>query len=151
MNIAAGLSGLKSATDLIRALRDGLKAGTIEQDQLSGRIGEIYDYIVDSKDALVDAKDAIETLKDELKRLKDVSELDSRLQFDGRVRWLTVDDKWDGPFCPICWEQSRQLVRLEHGRAHQDPKDASFNCNIHCRLFATELKPNMIVPFVPAL
>ena len=53
MTIAAGLSGLKAAADLTRILRDGLKSGQITVDQLSGRIGEIYDYIINSKDHLL--------------------------------------------------------------------------------------------------
>jgi hypothetical protein len=147
MNIAAGMTALKAGADLTRSLRDGPKAGTIKGDEIAGRIGEIYDYIVDSKDALVDAKDEIENLKTELKAAKDITDLVTRLDFDGHVYWLRTADKWDGPFCPVCWNGTRQLVRLEHGRANRDPALASFDCNIHCRLFTTKLRPNAIVPF----
>ncbi len=148
MNIAAGMTALKAGADLTRTLRDGLKSGTIKGDEIAGRIGEIYDYIVDSKDALLDAKDEIENLKTQLKAANDLTELAARLDFDGHVYWLRAEDKWEGPFCPVCWDGNRQLVRLEHGRANHDSMLGSFDCNIHCRHFTTKLRPNAIVPFI---
>lgn len=144
MDITAGLSGLKSATELIRVLREKLKAETVAQDEIAGRIGEIYDYIVDSKDALIDAKDEAESLKDQLKKLKEMSDLKSRLEFDGQVFWLAAGDKWDGPFCPICWNADEKLVPLCHSNARIDPTEASFDCHIHCRHFTAKLRANMI-------
>ena len=67
MGIATGLSALKTGTDLLRVLRDRLKSGEVKGEEVIGRIGEIYDYIVDSKDSLVDAKDEIHDLKEKLR------------------------------------------------------------------------------------
>ena len=66
MTIAAGLSGLKAAADMTKMLRDGLKAGSIKPDEIAGRIGEIYDYIIDSRVALNDAQEEIRSLKQQL-------------------------------------------------------------------------------------
>jgi hypothetical protein len=66
MSIAAGASALKTAVDLARSLRDAAKRGEIKQEEFAGRVGEIYDYIIDSKDALVEAKDEISNLKADL-------------------------------------------------------------------------------------
>jgi hypothetical protein len=103
MDIATGLSALKAATELTRSLRDRLKSGDVKPDEVAGRIGEIYDYIVDSKDALVDAKDEVQTLKD---KLRDVAEqLTVRnMPFHDGAQWLPkADGTEDGPFCPSCW------------------------------------------------
>jgi len=35
------------------------KAGGLESGEIAGRIGEIYDYIVDSKAALIDAQETV--------------------------------------------------------------------------------------------
>ena len=70
VNLLAGLSGLNAAVTMTRTLRDGLKAGSIKPEEIAGRIGEIYDYICDSKDALVDAKDEISKLSADLDVLK---------------------------------------------------------------------------------
>jgi len=57
MNISAGLAGLKAAADLTKSMRDAAKAGTLKPDEFAGRVGEIYDYIIDSKAALVDTQE----------------------------------------------------------------------------------------------
>jgi len=108
MDLATGLSGLKTAVDLARALRDGAKAGAIEQDEFAGRVGEIYDYIIDSKDALVDAKDQILELRQKVELLQ--TKLDERqsMKFATGAYWTNAD----GPFCQLCWESERKAIRL---------------------------------------
>jgi hypothetical protein len=69
MDIASGLAALKTASDLTKSLRNAVKAGGIKDDEVSGRIGEIYDYIIDSKAALTDANEEIYSLKRKLIRL----------------------------------------------------------------------------------
>jgi hypothetical protein len=53
MSIATGLAGLNAAVALVRSMRDAAKAGTLKPEEFTPRVSEIYDYIVDSKDALV--------------------------------------------------------------------------------------------------
>ena len=76
---------MRAAADLTKALRDGIKEGSVKSDEIAGRIGEIYDYIIDSKAALVDAKEENEALKTELKTLKDPQVLATGLEHDGKV------------------------------------------------------------------
>src|ERR1019366_7488328 len=98
MNLVAGMSGLNAAVQSIRTLRDLAKAGELKPEEIPYRISEIYDYIVDSKDALIDARDEISTLKAELDLLKK-----DRLVFlDGEVNWERLpDDTVVGPLCPV--------------------------------------------------
>ncbi len=138
MDIIAGMSGLKAAAELVRILRDGLKAGTIKPDEIAGRIGEIYDYIIDSKDALVDAKEELESAKRELTELKETRALAASLQHDGKVYWIARSEKWDGPFCAPCWDDRRKLVRLDHQRTGPaSPNDAAFWCPVCLQSFTT--------------
>ncbi len=48
-------------------MRDAAKAGSLKPDEFAGRVGDIYDYIVDSKYALIEAKDEIQELKAQLR------------------------------------------------------------------------------------
>jgi hypothetical protein len=139
MTIAAGLSGLKAAADLTRILRDGLKSGQITVDQLSGRIGEIYDYIINSRDALVDAKDEIQSLKAQIDAFNERKQIDSELEHDGYVFWRKVEGKKTGPFCPACWRADNRLMPLTHipGNFGTDPS-SRYDCVLH----ATYLVPN---------
>ena len=145
MDIIAGMSGLKAAAEMVRLLRDGLKAGTIKADEIAGRIGEIYDYIIDSKDALVDAKEELEAVKRELADLKETRALAAALQHDGKVYWIAKDEKWDGPFCAPCWDDKRKLVRLDHQRVQRDnPEDSAFWCAVCKQGFTTRRRPMVV-------
>jgi hypothetical protein len=115
MSLATGLSALSAATNLTRSLRDGLKSGTIKGDEISGRIGEIYDNIVDSKDALVEARDEIQQLKTQLSSFNDRRHIDSELHHDGYVYWRKHSDgNTSGPYCVFCWKKENCLVPLTH-------------------------------------
>jgi hypothetical protein len=150
MSITAGLSSIKTAAEMLKMLRDGLKEGRIQPDEIAGRIGEMYDYIIDSKAALLEVQEELDQLKAEVKELKDKRSLGASLDFDGRVYWIAKGDKWEGPFCPICWHEKTNLVRLDHQRSQfQDPLDASFWCNIHRNDFRTRSRSNVIPPLPP--
>ena len=116
MNIATGMAGLKAAADLARTMRDAAKAETLKPDEFAGRLGEIYDYIIDSKDALVEAKDQLQELKEQVKKLQDASEerkaIQAELIPEDNAYFRAHDAKKDGPFCTACWDDSRKLMRL---------------------------------------
>src|SRR5712691_4217749 len=96
MDVASGLTALGTAVDLTRALRDAAKAGSIRADEFVGRVAEIYDYIIDSKDALFTAQTRISELQSEINEVKSYV-------FHHSVCWRTLPDgSEDGPFCPVC-------------------------------------------------
>jgi hypothetical protein len=118
MNIVAGLAGLKAAADLAKATRDAAKAGTLKPDEFAGRVGEIYDYIIDSKDALVEAKDELQQLRDENKGLRDATAernaIRQELLAEDNAYFRVVEGKKQGPFCSTCWDDTFKLVRLTY-------------------------------------
>ncbi len=134
MSITSGLAGLKAAADLTKALRDTAKAGSLKPDEFAGRVGEIYDYIVDSKDALIEAKDEIQQLKAELKARDDGERIERELEHDGYVYWRNdTDGKRAGPYCVFCWKKEDKLVPLTHisgifGGTH---KSKRYDCVTH--------------------
>src|SRR5713226_9303946 len=112
MSLATGLSALNAATNLTRSLRERLKSGEIKAEEIIGRIGEIYDHIVDSKDALVEARDEIQDLKSQLQSFNDRKQIHSELHHDGYVYWRKHSDgNTSGPYCVFCWKEGH-LVPL---------------------------------------
>jgi hypothetical protein len=92
MDLASGLSALKTSTDLLRSLREKLKSGEVKGEEVIGRIGEIYDYIVESKDALVEAKDEIHDLKEKLRTSE--AKLRASDEFDTFKNSLTYNEQF---------------------------------------------------------
>jgi hypothetical protein len=139
MDISTGLHALKTSTDLLRLLRERLKSGEVKGEEVIGRIGEIYDYIVESKDALVDAKDEIYALKDKLR---------ARSQYEHRfsVLWRKGDNgSFVGPFCPICNGDGKEMP-LRPAPGYDQSKDY-FNmaCNVHHQ--AASMRPSTPVTY----
>lgn len=56
------MAALKTAADLTRSLREAAKAGSLKPDEFAGRVAEVYDYIIDSKEALLSAQEMISRL-----------------------------------------------------------------------------------------
>jgi hypothetical protein len=109
--IATGLSGLRAAAEMTKMLRDGLRAGQVRPDDIAGKIGEIYDYIIDSKAALVDAQEEHQRLRDQIRSLQLKDDVTNSLAFDGKVYWKKDDPEF--PFCAVCWDKDKNLVRLQ--------------------------------------
>ena len=137
MDIATGLSALNAAIDLTRSLHEKLKSNAIKSDEIAGRIGKIYDHIVDSKDALVGARAEIQYLKDLLQAVNDRKQIESELEHDGRVYWR--NHRTNGPYCPFCWDKDKRLVTLtfihEGNFAGYDGVHRRYDCIVHGQRF----------------
>jgi hypothetical protein len=122
MEIASGLSALKTAADLARTLRDAAKAGTLKPDEFAGRIAEIYDYIGESKEAVFEAQEKLSHLRAENERLK-------TYVFHHSVNWRVIaDGTEDGPFCPTCVSAGVDMRLLLRSIVDQSGAVMHFHC-----------------------
>jgi hypothetical protein len=112
MSIVTGLTGLRAAAELTRMLREGLKSGQIKGDDIAGRIGEIYDYIVDSKDALVEAKDEIQELKGQIAAFNDERAFKTGLDFDLCGIYKRKGPQGEELYCSACLDAVGLRVRV---------------------------------------
>ena len=110
---------------MTRALRDGIKAGQIKGDEIAGRIGEIYDYIIESKDALVGAKEEIQSLKDRLRIVEEQDDFRKGLRFE-RTRYHRNTEAGEEVYCSACLDVDGKRVRL--GRSNEN---TNYKCEIH--------------------
>jgi len=125
MDLVAGLSGLKTASDLTTRLREALKNREVKLDEVVARIIEIQDLISDGRTALIDAQEdiikrtaEIGKLNEELKRLTASLDLSERVIFHDHANWKRLDgDVEEGPFCPSCWAD-RKLRRPQINDVH---------------------------------
>ena len=139
MDIASGLAGLKAAADLTKILREGAKSGSMKPDEFAGRIGEIYDYIIDSRAALVDAQEESQQLKQQIRELQNNAELATDLAFDGSVYWRKSEGaEAKSPYCSICWDSAGKLVRCQnYGTDKYDDGSTQtrYHCGVHNKVF----------------
>ena len=145
MNIATGLSGLNAAVSMTKALRDGLRAGSIRPDEVAGRIGEIYDYIIDSKVALVDAQAELHKLKVELDSIKK----DREVFLEGGVDWeKRPDGNYDGPLCPSCWGLSNKRLPMIKNDTRNNPDYVVYECSHHGAFVALKVPKAVLQKYI---
>jgi hypothetical protein len=151
MDIPSGLAGLKAAADLTKVLRDAAKSGSLKPDEFAGRVGEIYDYIIDSKAALVDAQEVIVSLKGEILSIKaKIQAFDNEKEFRGSLKfnqegyWSRIGQDGDELYCSACLDDGKR-VRLtrrsgtdifqchNHGIRKSLPDDNPYPANIQRR------------------
>lgn len=128
MNILAGMSGLKAAADMTKALRDAIKSGQIKADEIAGRIGEIYDYIIDSKAALLDAQEEMTKLRAEVQALNDEKEFRDGLTYDDAIGVYRRSDKAGRRmeiYCAACLDQHNKRIRVTENA------DGVLHCHVH--------------------
>jgi hypothetical protein len=120
--LTATLAALKALTELAKKTKNA---------ELSRKLQELYDLVFVLQQSLLNSDEEIRRLKQENEDLKSTKEIESQLNFDGKVYWRTVNSQKLGPFCPNCWHdlKSRQLVPLQHQGG------GGYYCTIHKQQF----------------
>lgn len=125
MDIVSGLAGLKAAADLTRILRDAAKTGAIKPDEFAGRVGEIYDYIIDSRAALLQAQEEVLELRAEIEAFNDDGEFRKSLTFDREGSYHRDGPQGRELYCSACLDSDRKRVRL------RTDSEGSHHCHVH--------------------
>lgn len=106
--ITGALGGLKTAGELLKAVRDGIKSKQMKLDDVPGQISEAYSHLIEAKTVLTEAKDEISRLQAELAKLKDFVE---NYELRDNVYWRkgTRD-----AYCPLCMGDKQKAVPLQN-------------------------------------
>jgi len=126
MELATGLNGLRTASELAKRIRESLGAREVKLDEVVARIIEIQGLISDGRSALIDVQDQIVEKNRIISALEnDKRELQEQLskKQQGRIHdsaaWkIFDDDKEEGPYCPNCYEKTGKFIQPGRGAAH---------------------------------
>ena len=114
---------IKTALDNIKAIKE---IADITQNI------ELKSLIVDLKSEILELKEENQNLKEELSKIQDID-----LIFENCVYWkINQDGVKDGPFCPVCWDKDKKLVRLPEivDAVGYGPIRSCYVCNNHIRI-----------------
>lgn len=90
---------IKTALDNIKAIKE---IADITQNI------ELKSLIVDLKSEIIELKEENQNLKEKLSKI-----LAKNLHFENCVYWdINQEGIKDGPYCPVCWDKDKKLVRL---------------------------------------
>ena len=117
-SITAAVSGLKTATEVVRYLRDSEQA--FKTADLKLRIADLVDALANAKLALSDIQELLINKDTEIKRLTEaLNQKGEVVRYGDAYYSKSEDDKPMGdPFCSHCFESKHQLIHI-----NQNPKD----------------------------
>jgi hypothetical protein len=107
MTIAAGLSATKTGFDLIKSVRELVKRADIDAAEVSARLLELQELMLDARTALSEAQEEKAKLEIRIAELTRMSDLGKDFKMEEGVYWRA-----GVPYCPICWDVDRKTVRL---------------------------------------
>jgi hypothetical protein len=86
-------------------------AKSVNNQQLNAAVLDVQGKLIEVQQQSLTLQQENQSLRDELQGIKDTRDTASKLQFDGKVYWKQDDPEF--PFCPICWDMTKNLVRLQ--------------------------------------
>jgi hypothetical protein len=110
---------------LTRSLREAAKSGSLKADEFAGRVGEIYDYIIDSKAAFLDAQQEVLALREKISAFNDDRQFRESLEFNVAGWYRRTGPRGEELYCSACLDLDSKRVRLTAGSY------ASNHCHIH--------------------
>lgn len=119
MDLLAGLSGLKTASELTTRIREARGSREVKLDEVVARIIEIQGLISDGRTALINVQEELLEKNREIFRLEQAcTKLTERLERKAQGRkhdnaaWKMLEDGTeDGPYCPNCWDKTGNFIQ----------------------------------------
>ena len=110
---------------------------TVNNQQLNAAVLEVQGKLIDVQQQCLSLQQENQDLRTELKSVRDISDIAAKLRYDGQVYWKEDDQTF--PFCPVCWDRDKQLVRLqvsiEEGQTYHGKQILECRCLVHEQLF----------------
>jgi len=118
--IAAALSSVKTATDIVNLFRQGdLSLQKAEQKM---KLADLVGALAEIKTQLADVQHVILERDNRISELEKKLELRGKLIYDKIYYWVEGTPTNDGPFCQRCYDSDGRLIRL------QDVSDGYWEC-----------------------
>ena len=112
--ISTTASSIKGAMDIAKFLKDS--SDSLEKAEVKYKLAELIVSLADVKTKMADIKEALMESEKEKKELKEKLELAKKLEFEMPYYWHHKEDGTkDGPFCQLCYDKEKKLIRLQDG------------------------------------
>jgi len=126
--ITAALSGVKTATEIVRYLRDTEAA--FKTADLKLRIAELVDALANAKLSLADVQDVLAAKDAEIRRLNEAlkRKADVIRYHDAYYEKNDKGQPVGDPYCSYCFENKNELVHI-----NQNPQDRRKSVCPNCK------------------
>jgi len=113
-SISAALTSIKTAADIARLIKDS--GSSLERAESKLKLAELMSALADAKLEVVEIQQLVSDKDSRIRSLEEELAVKEKLEWDAPYYWLVNDSAKDGPFCQLCFDTDRKLVRLQiHG------------------------------------
>jgi hypothetical protein len=107
MNIATGISATRSGFELIKSVRELVRRADIDAAEVSARLLELQELMLDARNALSEAQNEKAALEARIVELTRMADFGKDFMTSHGVYWKDAY-----PYCPVWWDVERKPVRL---------------------------------------
>ena len=75
---------------------------------------DLYKKLAELQTRAMEVEEENRALKDQVSQLTDQLATKQSLKHDGERYWIEKDGSRDGPFCSVCWDIDKKLVRMRN-------------------------------------
>jgi len=111
-----------------------LRHPNVDAVAIQGQLLELQGLILSAQAALGEAEDDNRKLRSEVEDLHDRLRVAASVTHGNNAYWTRhPNGKLDGPFCTVCFDDSKKLVRMHHtqGRNRSDGLLRVYMCHLH--------------------
>jgi regulator of replication initiation timing len=72
----------------------------------------LYKKLTELQTRVMEIEEENRTLKEQLGQLNQHLSTQQSLQHDGELLWKQKDGEREGPYCQVCWDVDKKLVRM---------------------------------------
>ncbi len=105
-----GLESVGAALGIVKTI-SGI-AKDVNSIELTRQIIDLQGKLLDVQRTMAELQDRNVGLKEQLRQATERKDMESRLSVEYHAYWLDKDGTKDGPFCTVCWDNNKKLVRL---------------------------------------
>jgi len=91
---------------IIENLKDALKIADAANNL------DLYKKLAELQTSFLDLQEENRALKEQLAQRTEHHAIQQTLKHDGERYWTEKDGKREGPFCHVCWDIDKKLVRM---------------------------------------
>ena len=121
------LSSVKTASEIAKLLKESDLS--LEKAEIKLKLADLIGALADVKMQLADVRELLIDKDEEIKKLQDEIKVKGNLVFEMTYYWLETEKGIEGPFCQVCYDKDKNLVRLHNHGAE------SWVCRVCSKLF----------------
>ena len=110
---ATVLGTIKNAIEVANFLRNS--ADTLQKVEMNQRFAEVIKALGDAQQEIGNIQQQLRGKDKWIRELEEQVDVKGKLIYESPYYWLIEDDKKDGPYCQVCYDDKKKLIRLQEG------------------------------------